>query len=195
MGRKLKMAVLNLRDVPDDLAHALRVEAAQAAIGIKDYCVAIFESRKKIADDSAWVVGENPACAPRGKRELGGKFVYGRPTSEIPPGTDVVFPVPLPESEKQAALAKLRGLVAGIENNVLITPTMGADGNFVEICPVCGGRGLVAGCPECGVIQESFIAGAKPCSLCGEEMVAAKGKWACGDQSCGMYGREQGRVE
>ena len=65
------MAVLNLRDVPDDLAHALRVEAAQAAMGIKDYCVAIFESRKKIADDSAGVVGENPACPPRGKVELG----------------------------------------------------------------------------------------------------------------------------
>ena len=61
------MAVLNLRDVPDDLAHALRVEAAQAAMGIKDYCVAIFESRKKIADDLVGVVGENPACAPMGK--------------------------------------------------------------------------------------------------------------------------------
>lgn len=126
------MAVLNLRDVPDDLAHALRVEAAQAAMGIKDYCVAIFESRKKIADDSAGVVGENPACAPMGKREL----------------PDNIQPLP----DKQAALAKLRGLVAGIENNVMITPTMGADGNFVEICPVCGGRGIIAGCPECGVI-------------------------------------------
>ena len=87
-------------------------------------------TRKKIADDLAGVVGENPACAPMGKRELGGKFIYGRPTSEIPPGTDVVFPVPLPENEKQEALAKLRGMVAGIENNVMITQTMGEDGNF-----------------------------------------------------------------
>ena len=96
------------------------------------------ESRKKIADDSAGVVGENPACAPMGKRELGGEFIYGRPTSEIAPGTEVVFHVPLPENDKQAVLGKLRGLVAGIENNVLITPTMGADGNFeaqeVDLC-------------------------------------------------------------
>ena len=174
------MAVLNLRDVPDDLAHALRVEAAQAAIGIKDYCVAIFESRKKIADDLAGVVGENPACAPMGKREYGDYF----------PVIDTT-----PVEDKGKVLDELRGLVAGIKNNVMITPTMGEDGNFVEICPVCGGRGIIDGCPECGVIQESFIAGAKPCSLCGEEMVAAKGKWACGDQSCGIYGREQGRVE
>ena len=90
------------------------------------------ESRKKIADDSAGVVGENPACAPMGKREL----------------PDNIQPLP----DKQAALAKLRGLVAGIENNVMITPTMGADGNFVEICPVCGGRGIIDGCPECGLI-------------------------------------------
>ncbi len=112
------MAVLNLRDVPDDLAHALRVEAAQAEMGIKDYCVAIFESRKKIADDSAGVVGENPACPPSGKREL----------------PDNIQPLP----DKQAALVKLRGMVAGIENNVLIPPTRGADGNFeapeVDLC-------------------------------------------------------------
>jgi hypothetical protein len=137
-------------------------------------------TRKKIADDSAGVVGENPACAPRGKREYGDYF----------PVIDTT-----PVEDKGKVLAELRGLVAGIKNNVMITPTMGEDGNFVEICPVCGGRGIIDGCPECGVIQESFIAGAKPCSLCGEEMVAAKGKWACGDQSCGMYGREQGRVE
>jgi hypothetical protein len=138
------------------------------------------ESRKKIADDLAGVVGENPACAPMGKREYGDYF----------PVIDTT-----PVEDKGKVLDELRGLVAGIKNNVMITPTMGEDGNFVEICPVCGGRGIIDGCPECGVIQESFIAGAKPCSLCGEEMVAAKGKWACGDQSCGIYGREQGRVE
>jgi predicted transcriptional regulator len=87
---------------------------------------------KKIADAGAEVVGENPACPPRGKREL----------------PDNIQPLP----DKHAALAKLRDMVAGIENNVLITPTMGADGNFVEICPVCGGRGIIAGCPECGLI-------------------------------------------
>jgi hypothetical protein len=117
------MAVLNLRDVPDDLAHALRVEAVQAAMGIKDYCVVIFESRKKIADDLAGVVGENPACAPRGKREYGDYF----------PVIDTT-----PVEDKGKVLAELRGLVAGIKNNVMITPTMGEDGNFeaqeIDLC-------------------------------------------------------------
>lgn len=45
------MAVLNLRDVPDDLARELRVEAAQAEMGVREYCVAVLSSRKKIADD------------------------------------------------------------------------------------------------------------------------------------------------
>lgn len=75
------------------------------------------ESRKKIADDSAGVVGENPACAPMGKREYGDYF----------PVIDTT-----PVEDKGKVLDKLRGLVAGIENNVLISPTMGADGNFTD---------------------------------------------------------------
>jgi hypothetical protein len=80
-------------------------------------------TRKKIADDSAGVVGENPACAPRGKSEYGDYF----------PVIDTT-----PVEDKGKVLAELRGLVAGIENNVLITPTMGADGNFeaqeIDLC-------------------------------------------------------------
>ena len=111
------------------------------------------ESRKKIADDLAGVVGENPACAPMGKSELGEseaelsdegmEILYGR-TGDTSNFGAIVVPVqkkiarekpvpniqPLPD--KQAALDKLRGLVAGIENNVLISPTMGADGNFTD---------------------------------------------------------------
>ena len=93
--------------------------------------------RKKIADDLAGVVGENPACAPMGKREYGDYF----------PVIDTT-----PVEDKGKVLAKLRGLVAGIENNVLITPTMGADGNFADICSACWGKGTIAGCAECGVI-------------------------------------------
>jgi hypothetical protein len=130
---------LNLRDVPDDLAHALRVEAVQAAMGIKDYCVVIFESRKKIADDSAWVVGENPACAPMGKREYGDYF----------PVIDTT-----PVEDKGKVLDELRGMVANMENNVLISPVMGADGNFADACSACWGKGTVAGCAECGVILD-----------------------------------------
>jgi hypothetical protein len=109
--------------------------------------------RKKIADDLAGVVGENPACAPMGKSELGEseaelsdegmEILYGR-TGDTSNFGAIVVPVqkkiarekpvpniqPLPD--KQAALDKLRGLVAGIENNVLISPTMGADGNFTD---------------------------------------------------------------
>ena len=141
------MAVWNIRGVPDELARTVKSTAAARGVTLTDLVIGTMgrevdsvagSPRKKIADDSAGVVGENPACAPMGKRELGGKFIYGRPTSEIPPGTDVVFPVPLPENEKQEALAKLRGMVAGIENNVLISPTMGADGNFeaqeIDLC-------------------------------------------------------------
>jgi hypothetical protein len=40
------MAVLNLRDVPDQLAYDLRVEAAKVKMGIKEYCVAILEQRR-----------------------------------------------------------------------------------------------------------------------------------------------------
>ena len=182
------MTVWNIRGVPDELARTVKSTAAARGVTLTDLVIgtmgremgAAESPRKKIADDSAGVVGENPACAPMGKREYGDYF----------PVIDTT-----PVEDKGKVLDELRGLVAGIKNNVMITPTMGEDGNFVEICPVCGGRGIIDGCPECGVIQESFIAGAKPCSLCGEEMVAAKGKWACGDQSCGIYGREQGRVE
>jgi hypothetical protein len=39
------MAVLNLRGVPDELAHALKVEAAELQMGIQKYCVAILEAR------------------------------------------------------------------------------------------------------------------------------------------------------
>lgn len=46
------MAVLNLRDVPDELARELRVEAAQEEMGVREYCVTILASRKKIADVS-----------------------------------------------------------------------------------------------------------------------------------------------
>ena len=159
------MAVLNLRDVPDDLAHALRVEAAQAAMGIKDYCVAIFESRKKIADDLAGVVGENPACAPMGKRGLGEseaelsdegmEILYGR-TGDTSNFGAIVVPVQKKIAGKkhvpgvavrlektsggsttlmaakvpEATMNTLRDICAGKINNVLITPTMGADGNF-----------------------------------------------------------------
>ena len=93
--------------------------------------------RKKIADDLAGVVGENPACAPMGKREYGDYF----------PVIDTT-----PVEDKGKVLDELRGLVAGIENNVLITPTMGADGNFADICSACWGKGTIAGCAECGVI-------------------------------------------
>lgn len=46
------MAVLNLRDVPDELARELRVEAAQNDKGVREYCVEILASRKKIAEDT-----------------------------------------------------------------------------------------------------------------------------------------------
>jgi hypothetical protein len=131
--------------------------------------------RKKIADDLAGVVGENPACAPMGKSELGEseaelsdegmEILYGR-TGDTSNFGAIVVPVqkkiarekpvpniqPLPD--KQAALDKLRGLVAGIENNVLISPVMGADGNFADACSACWGKGTVAGCAECGVILD-----------------------------------------
>jgi len=42
------MATLNLRDVPEELAYELRVEAAKASMGVKEYCVAILKARGKV---------------------------------------------------------------------------------------------------------------------------------------------------
>jgi chorismate mutase len=47
------MAILNLRDVPDELAKTLRVEAAQVEMGIKEYCVAILEQRGHYSQTAA----------------------------------------------------------------------------------------------------------------------------------------------
>jgi hypothetical protein len=125
------MTVWNIRGVPDELARTVKSTAAARGVTLTDLVIgtmgremgAAESPRKKIADDSAGVVGENPACAPMGKREYGDYF----------PVIDTT-----PVEDKGKVLAELRGLVAGIENNVLITPTMGADGNFeaqeVDLC-------------------------------------------------------------
>lgn len=42
------MAVLNLRNVPDELAAYLKSEAALAGISLRDYCVAIFKARGEV---------------------------------------------------------------------------------------------------------------------------------------------------
>jgi hypothetical protein len=131
------------------------------------------ESRKKIADDSAGVVGENPACAPMGKRGLGEseaelsdegmEILYGR-TGDTSNFGAIVVPVQKKIAGKkhvpgvavrlektsggsttlmaakvpEATMNTLRDICAGKINNVLITPTMGADGNFeaqeIDLC-------------------------------------------------------------
>lgn len=67
------MAVLNLRDVPDELARELRVEAAQADMGVREYCVTVLSSRKKIADISAGVVAQDGGVASKKALPRGGK--------------------------------------------------------------------------------------------------------------------------
>jgi hypothetical protein len=42
------MATLNLRNIPEYLARELRVEAAAAGVGVKEYCLEIFSRRKDI---------------------------------------------------------------------------------------------------------------------------------------------------
>jgi RecJ-like exonuclease len=66
------------------------------------------------------------------------------------------FPVidTTPVEDKGKVLDELRGMVANMENNVLISPVMGADGNFADACSACWGKGTVAGCAECGVILD-----------------------------------------
>jgi hypothetical protein len=183
------MAALNLRGVDNGLMAALKSEAALAGVSLREYCVSILEDRgngddgitaaldraaaKKIADVSAGVVGENPACAPMGKRGLGEseaelsdegmEILYGR-TGDTSNFGAIVVPVQKKIAGKkhvpgvavrlektsggsttlmaakvpEATMNTLRDICAGKINNVLITPTMGADGNFeaqeIDLC-------------------------------------------------------------
>lgn len=43
------MAVLNFRDVPDDLAQELRMEAVACGMGLRDYCVTALRQRRPAA--------------------------------------------------------------------------------------------------------------------------------------------------
>ena len=94
-------------------------------------------SEKKSRESSAGAVagagiGGTPCLSPMGKREI----------------PDNLAPIPrTPE-----LMASLREIAAGKINNVKISPAMGADGNFADICSACWGKGTIAGCAECGVV-------------------------------------------
>ena len=53
-------------------------------------------------------------------------------------------------------------------------------------------REICAGTPIPDLeITDSGEVAVKPCIVCDTPMREVKGKWACADQSCAMYGREQ----
>lgn len=90
------MAVLNLRDVPDNLARELRIEAAQNDKGIREYCVEILRSRKKIAEFSAGGGGAESGGTPYLSRlgkaqewtEVGNSLVHAAASGGFPEWTE-----------------------------------------------------------------------------------------------------------
>lgn len=78
----------------------------------------------------------------------------------------------------------------GISGAAKPEPVIRATRGF-ESCP-SPSKSVGVGTAAVAVLEKS--APVKLCKSCEEPLMIVKGKWVCNDQSCGLYGNQQGNV-